>query len=62
MIDDKPWGRRLIICCDGTWQSSVSSTENMPSNVTRLCRMISRVGLDEEDPSKKWHQIVYYDR
>ena len=61
VVVDKPWGRRLVICCDGTWQSSVSRRENFPSNVTRLCRMISRVGKDQDDPSKKWHQIVYYD-
>lgn len=58
---DKPWGRRLVICCDGTWQSSVSSKTNIPSNVTKLCRLIARVGSDNKDPSKKFHQIVYYD-
>jgi uncharacterized protein (DUF2235 family) len=61
MSVDIPWGRRLIICCDGTWQSSVSRRDNFPSNVTRLCRMVSRVGVDQDDPSKNWHQIVYYD-
>jgi hypothetical protein len=59
--DNKPWGRRLVICCDGTWQSSVSSKTNVPSNVTRLCRLIARVGTDKDDASKKFHQIVYYD-
>lgn len=61
MSADTPWGRRLVICCDGTWQSSVSSRENVPSNVTKLCRLIARIGVDRIDPSKKWHQIVYYD-
>jgi uncharacterized protein (DUF2235 family) len=61
MSDDLPWGRRLVICCDGTWQSSVSSRENVPSNVTKLCRLISRIGIDRNNPGKKWHQIVYYD-
>jgi uncharacterized protein (DUF2235 family) len=62
MIDDKSaWGRRLVICCDGTWQSSVSSKDNIPSNVARLCRLIARVGTDKDDASKKFHQIVYYD-
>lgn len=50
-----------MICCDGTWQSSVSSKANVPSNVTRLCRLIARIGSDQKDPSKKFHQIVYYD-
>ncbi|PVI08262.1 hypothetical protein DM02DRAFT_723093 [Periconia macrospinosa] len=59
--DDKPWGRRLIICCDGTWQSSVSGQDNVPSNVTKLCRVIARIGTDAKNPNKKWHQVVYYD-
>ncbi|KAJ4362822.1 hypothetical protein N0V95_001196 [Ascochyta clinopodiicola] len=58
---DKPWGRRLIVCCDGTWQSSVTDKENVPSNVTKLCRVLSRFGTDRNNPNKKWHQIVYYD-
>ena len=61
MADDTPWGRRLVICCDGTWQSSVSSKDNVASNVTRLCRVIARVGTDQHDQSKRWHQLVYYD-
>jgi uncharacterized protein (DUF2235 family) len=61
MGDDKPWGRRLVVCCDGTWQSSVGITENVPSNITKLCRLIARIGYDQKDPSKKFHQIVYYD-
>ncbi|KAH8725306.1 hypothetical protein GQ44DRAFT_707498 [Phaeosphaeriaceae sp. PMI808] len=59
MADDKPWGRRLVICCDGTWQSSVSSKENVPSNVTKLCRLIGRLGTNEQ--GRNFHQIVYYD-
>jgi uncharacterized protein (DUF2235 family) len=33
----------------------------VPSNITKLCRVIARVGTDQHDPSKKFHQIVYYD-
>ncbi|KAF7567183.1 peptidoglycan binding domain containing protein [Pyrenophora tritici-repentis] len=61
MADDKPWCRRLVVCCDGTWQSSVTSKANVPSNVTKLCRLIARTGSDRYDPTKKFHQIVYYD-
>lgn len=61
MSADTAWGRRLVICCDGTWQSSVSSKENVPSNITKLCRLIARIGVDKDDSSKKFHQIVYYD-
>jgi uncharacterized protein (DUF2235 family) len=58
---DVPWGRRLIICCDGTWQSSVSDKENVPSNVTKLCRLVKRYSTDKTDNKRKWHQLVYYD-
>lgn len=51
--------KRLIICCDGTWQSSVSSTKNVPSNVTRLARAFSRTGKDAD--GRVWQQIVHYD-
>jgi hypothetical protein len=56
---EKPWGRRLIVCCDGTWQSSVSDKENVPSNVTKLCRVLARTGKDQQE--RNWHQVVYYD-
>ncbi len=58
---DQPWGRRLIICCDGTWQTSVSEKENIPSNVTKLCRLIKRYSEKKTDESRNWHQLVYYD-
>jgi uncharacterized protein (DUF2235 family) len=61
MADDKPWGRRLVVCSDGTWQSSVSGKENVPSNVTKLCRLIARMGTDQHDSTRKFHQLVYYD-
>lgn len=51
--------KRLVICCDGTWQSSVSGLKNVPSNVTRLARSIARVGKGKQD--KIWQQVVYYD-
>ncbi|KAI0123296.1 hypothetical protein BJ170DRAFT_587135 [Xylariales sp. AK1849] len=51
--------KRLIICCDGTWQSSVSGLKNIPSNVTRLARSIASSGKDAD--GKVWQQIVYYD-
>ncbi|KAG9507218.1 hypothetical protein J7337_000767 [Fusarium musae] len=51
--------KRIIICCDGTWQSSVSGLKNIPSNVTRLARSIARSGKDKEE--KVWQQVVYYD-
>lgn len=51
--------KRIVICCDGTWQSSVSGEKSIPSNVTRLCRLIARSGKDKDN--KTWQQVVYYD-
>ncbi|KAJ5938685.1 hypothetical protein N7466_001819 [Penicillium verhagenii] len=55
----KPRPKRIIICCDGTWQSSVSGEKNVPSNVTRLCRAINPIGTDAE--GNEFQQIVWYD-
>lgn len=51
--------KRLIICCDGTWQSSVTGLKTVPSNITRISRSIARVGKDKT--GKVWQQVVYYD-
>jgi len=51
--------KRIIICCDGTWQSSVTNNVNVPSNVTRIARLLSRTGHDSSN--KEWQQLVYYD-
>ena len=52
--------KKIILCCDGTWQSSVSGKHNLPSNVTRMARTIAKAGRDRED-NKIWQQVVYYD-
>ncbi|KAJ5773905.1 hypothetical protein N7457_008801 [Penicillium paradoxum] len=54
-----PCRKRIIICCDGTWQSAVSGKKNVASNVTRLCRALNGVGTDDE--GNQWQQIVWYD-
>ncbi|RDW89514.1 hypothetical protein BP6252_01546 [Coleophoma cylindrospora] len=59
MSNPDPVAKRIVICCDGTWQSSVSGVANIPSNVTRLCRSIDRAGEDKD--GKIWQQVVYYD-
>lgn len=51
--------KRIIICCDGTWQSSVTTTTNVPSNVTRLARHLTKAGRDKN--GQIWPQLVYYD-
>ncbi|TQN65420.1 hypothetical protein CSHISOI_10016 [Colletotrichum shisoi] len=50
--------KKIIICCDGTWQSSVSGETNVPSNVTRLARSMALTGEDED--GNTCQQIVYY--
>ena len=51
--------KRIVICCDGTWQSSVTGQRNVPSNITRMCRSLANTGKDENN--KTWQQIVFYD-
>jgi uncharacterized protein (DUF2235 family) len=55
----KPAPKRIVICCDGTWQSSVSTVDNVPSNITRIARYLLRVGKDTK--GEQWQQLVYYD-
>ncbi|KAL0930047.1 peptidoglycan binding domain containing protein [Colletotrichum truncatum] len=64
--DDHPFkppspSKRIIICCDGTWQSSVTGRKNIPSNVTRLARSIARTATIQEDGvDKNIQQVVFY--
>lgn len=51
--------KRIIVCCDGTWQSATSGKKNVPSNVTRLARELDRVGVDVD--GQEWQQVVWYD-
>lgn len=55
-----PHKKRLIICCDGTWQASdkPDATRNVESNVTRMCRAINVVTQDED--GDEIQQVVYY--
>lgn len=59
MSDPTVVPKRIVISCDGTWQSSVSGEANIPSNVTRLCLHIART--DEDDEGQIWQQLVYCD-
>lgn len=57
----KPVGglpKKIIVCCDGTWQSSVSGKHNLPSNITRIARTIAKAGIED---GTTWQQIVFYD-
>ena len=46
--------KRLILCCDGTWNKPDKSKHNVPTNVVRLAYRVAK--RDEAIP-----QIVYYD-
>jgi hypothetical protein len=50
--------KRLIVCCDGTFSGVDKGTDDYSSNVGRLSRAISRVGVTES--GEKIPQIVYY--
>ncbi|OLN81956.1 hypothetical protein CCHL11_08614 [Colletotrichum chlorophyti] len=56
--------KRIIVCCDGTWQTSTTTKENIPSNVTRLARSIARNGRvsNSENPAEDdvIPQVVFY--
>lgn len=55
--------KRLIVCCDGTWEDSLADTHQPPTNVTRISRVLSRNAIVEENGVKTVvPQIVYYQK
>ncbi|KAI0442205.1 peptidoglycan binding domain-containing protein [Xylaria telfairii] len=50
--------KRLIVCCDGTFSGVDKGDDQYSSNVSRLSRAISRVGITAE--GSKVSQVVYY--
>ncbi|KAI3321794.1 peptidoglycan binding domain-containing protein [Xylariaceae sp. AK1471] len=50
--------KRLIVCCDGTFSGLDKGTDQYSSNVARLSRVISRVGITSK--GEKVPQVVYY--
>ncbi|KAL8826857.1 MAG: hypothetical protein Q9170_007240 [Blastenia crenularia] len=51
--------KRLIVCCDGTWQASNHATHEIPSNVAKISRAIGKSYVNEDNLSCP--QVVYYD-
>ncbi|KAF9535428.1 hypothetical protein CPB83DRAFT_841726 [Crepidotus variabilis] len=50
--------KRLVICCDGTWQDGLAAKERSQyTNVLKLTRAINR---EDERLQPPIHQIVYY--
>jgi len=55
----RPALKRLIVCCDGTWQAFNHATHEVPSNVAKLSHAISKTYIDEHYQAAP--QIVFYD-
>lgn len=51
--------KRLVVCCDGTWQASNHATHEIPSNVAKIARAISKTYVNKYNISCP--QVVYYD-
>ncbi|RHZ66771.1 T6SS phospholipase effector Tle1-like catalytic domain-containing protein [Aspergillus thermomutatus] len=56
--------KRLIVCCDGTWQDSLADAAQPPSNVTRFSRALSRLAVVEGEDGQRHEipQIMYYQK
>jgi len=54
-----PPKKRLIVCCDGTWQSSNHGLQSIPSNVAKISRSVSKYTRDQD--GTVIHQVVFYD-
>jgi len=52
--DMRPGNKRIIICCDGTWQNSDGGKVEVPTNVTRITRALKSYTDDGIS------QVVYY--
>ncbi|OAP63675.1 hypothetical protein AYL99_02902 [Fonsecaea erecta] len=55
--------KRLIVLCDGTWQSILNvSSPSHPTNIARFARAISPVAVvqDKDGVEREVEQIVYY--
>jgi uncharacterized protein (DUF2235 family) len=49
--------KRLIVCCDGTWQSSNCASQTSASNVTKISRAIAHASKQD---GVEIEQVVYY--
>ncbi|PUU77088.1 hypothetical protein B9Z19DRAFT_988179 [Tuber borchii] len=52
--DMRPSPKRIIVCCDGTWQNSDGGDKGVPTNVTRISRALKSY------TDKGISQTVYY--
>lgn len=54
-----PPKKRIVICCDGTWQSSNHGLQSIPSNIAKISRSLAK--YSQEKDGTIVHQIVFYD-
>jgi len=53
--------KRIILCCDGTWQAADKGFRSVPSNVVKFSRAIDRVDKQTIDGhEREIQQVVYY--
>ncbi|KAG9002322.1 hypothetical protein FRB93_011748 [Tulasnella sp. JGI-2019a] len=50
--------KRLIVCCDGTWQASDKGPRTVPSNITKFARALETAQV--RDDKQEIQQVVYY--
>ena len=52
--------KKLILCCDGTWQASdkPADDKNVESNVTKMCRALAEAKI--QSGGDEVQQVVYY--
>jgi uncharacterized protein (DUF2235 family) len=55
MTTANPHPKRLIIGCDGTWQSADTGTAENPTNVTNFLRALSHNAMGDRK-----EQIIFY--
>ena len=55
---ERPPKKRIIICCDGTWQASNHGYQNVPSNVAKMSHCLATHFTDEKGQLSA--QVIYY--
>lgn len=50
--------KRIIVCCDGTWQDTNAGNGASPSNVAKIARLIAPTGSDKD--GNLVQQVVSY--
>ena len=57
-LEERPPKKRLVICCDGTWQASNHGLQTIPSNIAKLSRAVKF--YERTSDNQFIHQVVFY--